>query len=69
MDINFVVGGLWQDKDRKTDISDTDQDGELDNRDWDQFSDSPVDLLGAFGELEPADLSQIEGAITRTDAP
>ena len=60
MGVNFVVGGFWQDKNRKTDISDTDQDGELDNRDWDQFSNSPVDLVGAFGDLEADDLSEIE---------
>lgn len=58
--INFVVGGLWQDKNRHTNISDTDQDGELDDRSWNQAINSPADLIGAFGDLEAADLSDIE---------
>ncbi|MBT2132993.1 outer membrane beta-barrel protein [Croceibacterium sp. LX-88] len=59
MDINFVVGGFLQDKDRDTNIAETKQKGGLDNRDWDQFTDSPVDLIGSFDDPEAEDLSSI----------
>jgi outer membrane receptor protein involved in Fe transport len=58
--VNFVVGGYWQDKNRDTDISEGEQGDELDSRDWDQFSDTPADLIGEFGEIEQADLNRIE---------
>lgn len=47
--INFVVGGLLQNKDRRADMVTLEQGGGLDNRTWDQFSDSPVDLIDADG--------------------
>ena len=50
--VNFVVGGLWQDKDRSTDITEAEQDDELGGRDWDQFADTPAMLPGAFDEFE-----------------
>ena len=62
MDVNLVVGGFWQDKDRHTDISESEQDDELDNRDWDVSVDTPATLPGAFGDFERVDggLSDIE---------
>jgi outer membrane receptor protein involved in Fe transport len=61
-EINFVVGGLYQNRDRHTDISEGEQDGELDGRDYDQFTDTPADLPGVFDEFETIDggLSDIE---------
>lgn len=60
--INFVVGGLWQDKDRGTNITGAEQDGELGGRDWDTSVDSPADLPGPFEDFEVAagGLSRIE---------
>src|SRR5690606_2034118 len=60
MEVSLVVGGFWQDKDRRSDLREADQDGALDSREWDQFVNSPTTLVGAFGELEPADLSRID---------
>ena len=60
--ITFVAGALWQDKDRHTDITESEQGDEFDGRGWDQFVDSPVDLIGAFDEFEAPDggLNDIE---------
>jgi outer membrane receptor for ferrienterochelin and colicin len=53
--ITFVAGGFWQDKDRHTNITESEQGDEFDGRGWDQFADSPVDLIGAFDEFETPD--------------
>lgn len=52
--INFVVGGFYQDKDRRSDIFEAEQEDEIDGLQdtWDQFSDYPTDLAGAFGDPE-----------------
>lgn len=52
--IDIVVGGFWQDKDRHTDISEAEQDDEI-GRDWDQFADTPATLPGAFDDFESID--------------
>lgn len=56
-DTQLVVGGLYQDKDRRTAILETDDDAEfpgLEGR-YDQFRNNPAELVAPFGELEPAD--------------
>ncbi len=55
MNVDFVIGAFWQDKDRRTDISESEQDDELDGRGWNQFGDSPAQLIGSFEDFEPAD--------------
>jgi iron complex outermembrane receptor protein len=52
---NFVVGGMYQDKDRRADIIEGEQEDEIDGLEtsWDQFSDIPLDLAGPFGDFEP----------------
>jgi len=59
---NLVFGGLWQDKDRHTDIAEADQGEALGGRNWDQLIDTPGGLVGDFGELEQASggLSDVE---------
>jgi iron complex outermembrane receptor protein len=61
-DVNLVVGAFWQDKDRHTDISESEQDDELDNRNWDVSVDTPATLPGAFDDFESIDggLSDVE---------
>lgn len=53
MDIDLGVGAFWQDKDRQTDISEAEQEDELDGRDWNPFTDSPARLIGAFENFQP----------------
>ena len=53
-DIDFVVGGFVQFKDRKTNLAVAEQEADLDPtfHGWDQFSDSPLDVVGAFDPFE-----------------
>ena len=53
--MKFVIGGMYQDKDRRADIIEGEQEDEIDGLEtsWDQFGDSPLDLAGAFGYIEP----------------
>ncbi|OYX09730.1 MAG: TonB-dependent receptor [Sphingomonadales bacterium 32-68-7] len=62
MDVNLVFGGLWQDKTRDTDITEAEQGDDLADRNWDQFEDSPVNLIDPFEDFEPIDggLSEIQ---------
>jgi len=63
-DIKFVVGGFYQAKDRRTNITEAEQEADLpaSTHGWDQFSDTPEDLAGEFEEAEatPGGLSKIE---------
>ena len=62
--INFVVGGFYQAKDRRTNITEAEQDDDLPESAhlWDQFSDSPEDLVGDFEEAEavPGGVNKIQ---------
>ncbi len=51
-DINFVFGGFFQNKDRRSDIYEAEQEDDFDGP-WDRFTEIPDDLAGAFGPLEP----------------
>lgn len=56
--INLVVGGLYQDKDRDTDIASAGDDYELDGSlqdTYDPFDDSPTDFDAEFEEFEPVE--------------
>lgn len=56
-DTQLVIGGMYQDKDRRTAILEADDDAEfpgLENS-YDQFVDNPADLAVPFGDLDPAD--------------
>ncbi|OYW44701.1 MAG: hypothetical protein B7Z36_06180, partial [Novosphingobium sp. 12-63-9] len=55
--VKFMVGGLYQDKDRRSDILEGEQEDEFDGLQdsWDQFADNPTDLAGAFEEFEAPD--------------
>ena len=56
--ISLVIGGLYQDKDRDTDIVSAEDDYELDGSlqdTYDPFEDSPTDFDTEFGEFEPVD--------------
>jgi hypothetical protein len=61
MDVNFIVGGFLQNKDRSSDITSFEQEDELDGRNWDQFAAFPTGLAdaGAFEEDDRA-ISEIE---------
>lgn len=52
--IKFVVGGYYQDKTRRTGIFEAEQEG-AGSFDWDQFSQNPTDLAGAFEDAEAID--------------
>jgi outer membrane receptor for ferrienterochelin and colicin len=52
--VDFVVGGFWQDKDRRADTAVFEQGDDLEGRAWDQFSNSPADLVGD-GDFEQED--------------
>jgi iron complex outermembrane receptor protein len=54
-DMRFVIGGLYQDKDRRADIIEGEEEDEFDGLEttWDQFSDHPLDLAQGFGDFEP----------------
>ncbi len=61
MDMNFVVGGFWQDKNRITNIRTLEQDDELDSRDWDTASDTPATLpVAADYDFDSLVLSEVE---------
>lgn len=53
----LVIGGLYQDKDRRTAILETDDDAEFPGLEgsYDPFADNPAKLAVPFGALEPAD--------------
>ncbi|MEQ8311938.1 MAG: TonB-dependent receptor [Sphingopyxis sp.] len=53
----LVIGGLYQDKDRRTAILEADDDAEFPGLEgsYDPFSDNPARLAIPFGALEPAD--------------
>jgi iron complex outermembrane receptor protein len=65
--VDLVIGAFWQNKNRDVDVSESEQDGELADRSWDQFADTPADLPGEFDEFEtvPGGLADI--GETRTD--
>jgi outer membrane receptor protein involved in Fe transport len=52
--VKIVVGGFYQDKNRRTRITEAEQEAELPAtaHAWDQFVDSPEDLVGAFEDAE-----------------
>jgi len=54
-DIQLVIGGMFQDKDRRADIIEGEQEDEFEGLEttYDQFSDNPVDLAGSFEDFEP----------------
>lgn len=54
-DVDFVVGGFFQNKDRDTDIQTVRNRFNLTNaiRSWDQFTRNPTELNTAFGPLAP----------------
>lgn len=55
-DVDLVFGGLYQDKDRSTDISEIRSRFNLtagDREGYDQFSNSPDEFVGSFDPLEP----------------
>jgi outer membrane receptor protein involved in Fe transport len=54
-DVQFVFGGYYQKKTRDTAILDADGDDEFPGLEtsWDQFADSPDDLVSPFDPLEP----------------
>jgi len=56
-DVKLALGGFLQNKDRSTNIGDTDQEQTLsaDTHDWDQFSSNPTSFAVAFDPVEPAD--------------
>jgi iron complex outermembrane receptor protein len=63
MGFDLVVGGLWQDKNRISNIRQLEQSDELDGRDWDQFTDIPAVLPVAADYVfvpEGSVLSEIE---------
>ncbi len=68
MDVNFVVGGFWQRKDRNVDLSEAEQDDTLGGRHWDQSVDTPAALVGAFDEFETRAGGLSEVRETRRDA-
>src|SRR5690606_23383806 len=68
MDVNFVVGGFWQKKDRDVEVSEAEQDDALGSRDWDQFVDTPATLVGAFDAFETPTGGLSEVRETRRDA-
>ena len=53
--INFVIGGFYQDKTRRTDISEAEQEADLPEatHGWNPSSDNPADLAGDFEDAEP----------------
>jgi len=61
MDMNFVIGGFWQDKNRISNIRTFEQDDELGGRDWDVGSDTPATLPAAADyEFDSDLLSEVE---------
>jgi len=62
--INVVIGGLYQDKDRRSDIYESEQEEEFPGlqNSWNQLSRNPTELAGRFGDVEPVigGLSDIE---------
>ncbi|WP_293645180.1 TonB-dependent receptor plug domain-containing protein [Sphingopyxis sp. RIFCSPHIGHO2_12_FULL_65_19] len=56
-DMQLIVGGLYQDKDRRTAILEADDDDTFPGLEtsYDQFRDNPADLAFGFDPLEPAD--------------
>lgn len=52
--VKLVVGGYYQDKKRDTNITQAEQEDDLPEsaHGWDQFSDSPADVAGAFEDAE-----------------
>ncbi|HEY6814937.1 MAG TPA: TonB-dependent receptor [Croceibacterium sp.] len=67
MDVGLVIGGFWQNKNRDTDVSEGEQDGELDDRSWDQFTDTPAGLPGTFDGFETVPGGLAEIGETRSD--
>lgn len=53
--VNFVIGGLYQDKDRRADIYEGEQEDEIDGlqTSWTQFTRDPTEFADAFDEMEP----------------
>lgn len=52
--MKLVFGGFYQDKNRRTGIFEAEQEG-TGTFAWDQFSDNPTDLAGAFDPAEASD--------------
>lgn len=52
--MQFVFGGFYQDKNRRTAIFEAEQEDDGPSA-WDQFSQNPTDLAGAFDPAEPSD--------------
>jgi iron complex outermembrane receptor protein len=61
MDMSFVIGGFWQDKNRISHIRTFEQDDELAGRTWDVLSDTPATLpVAADYDFDSALLSEVE---------
>ena len=60
-DVNLVVGGLYQDKNRRSDVQVFEQDDELGSRVWDVASDTPATLpVAADYDLDSTILTEVE---------